>query len=212
MFLFQELRHVPEQRQTEALDRQYWIHGLMAQHPGFQRAIACRYAGATDRYAWFRFWDSDADQVSFRRSPAADYSASRPVGLYEPLPNAIAGTARWECELQEGVPGEGAFCVRSVYRVPTGEELAFWQLRRRHDEIASGCKGIYWLASFRPLDAASAGLFISLLRASDREAYNAFLESSAMSAYRQHLSETGCETLAVECYEVVHEVIRAPTP
>ena len=206
MFLFQELRFVPEHRQSEALDRQFWIHGLMAAHPGFQRAIACRYGGTTDRYAWFRFWDRDEDQVSFRRSPAADYSGSRPVGLYEPLANAIAGTARWDCVIESGKPG-GDFLVRTVFRVDATTEPAFLVHRRRYDELALASGGVTSVWTFRALDEASAGLFVTLLQADGRDAYNTFLESTGLAAYREKLPDGLSETLAVECYEIVHEVL-----
>jgi hypothetical protein len=84
-------------------------------------------------------------------------------------------------------------------------------LRRRYDEIASVSGGIGWLATFRPLDEASTGLFICLMRAADREAYNALIESAAMSTYRGGLPQGAYETLSAECYEIAHEVLPAST-
>ena len=206
MFLFQELRFVPEHRQSEALERQFWIHGLMAAHPGFQRAIACRYGGTTDRYAWFRFWDRDEDQVAFRRSPAADYSGSRPVGLYEPLANAIAGTPRWDCVIESGKPA-GDFLVRTAFRVDPAGEPAFLEHRRQHDELALASVGVASIWTFRALDESSTGLFVTLLQAGGRDAYDVFLESPPLAAYREKLQGGLSETLAVECYDIVHEVL-----
>jgi hypothetical protein len=207
VFLHQELRYVAPHRQTEALERQHWIHGLMAAHPGFQRALACRFPGAIDRYAWFRFWDDAAANLSFRQSPAANYNANRPEGLYEPLANAIGGAGRWELALQTGDGATGDYLVRSVFQVSAGRDADFLESRRRHDDLALATAGVESISTFRCLEDNAAGSYIALTGGSGREAYNTFLESSDAAKYHASVPAGLYETLAVECYDIMHEVL-----
>jgi heme-degrading monooxygenase HmoA len=208
MYMQHELREVAEQRQTEALARIHYLHGLMSSQPGFILSVACRYLGRTDQYGWFRLWDSAAAQTAYRQTQASkDFAASRPEGfLYGQLPGGIAPGLNWESVIDHPIPTSGNFLVRTVFKVEAGQEAAFVEQRKRYDDLAMQSSGMNTLVTFRSTDADSEGLYLTLTRGDSREAYNAFLEGPLAAKYRDSLPEGIYETLTHECYDVLEEL------
>lgn len=206
MYMQHELREVAEHRQTEALERIHTLHSLMRVAPGFIRTLACRYPGRTDQYAWLRFWDSSEQQSSFRQTPPArEFAQTRPEGLYGPLPGGIGAALNWQSIAAERIDG-GPFLVRSVFEVGAGRDDEFLELRRAYQELALASKGIDTLMTFRCLDADATSTYITVLRATGRQAVDALLESEGAADYRRSLPEGVYRTLVTECYEVVEEL------
>jgi hypothetical protein len=209
IYLHHELREVTEHRQSEALVRIGTLHRLMAASPAFLGAMSCRYGGRLDQYAWFRLWRSTEEQTAFRQTePAKEFGQTRPEGLYQQLPDAIAPGLNWESVIDHGPPQGGSFLVRSVFRVGPGREREFIERRQALDERALADLALDWSATFQSSDAGSGDLFLTLARAPDRETYNRFLESPTATKYREELPAGLYERLADECYLIVDEVNR----
>jgi heme-degrading monooxygenase HmoA len=206
LYLHHELREVTPHRQTEAVERIHTLHSLMAASPAFIRALSCRYEGRIDQYAWLRLWNSSAEQTAFRQTqPAKEFAQTRPEGLYQPLPGGIAAGLNWESVLEHVKEPGGDLLVRSVFKIGGMSEAEFLDSRGSFDKAALETKGIGSLLTFHSTDPDSAGMFLTLTRCRDREAYNRFLESRAEVALAE--SATGrYETLTTECYRIVDEV------
>jgi heme-degrading monooxygenase HmoA len=205
MFLFQEFLKVNNRRQSELVQRQNWIHGLMKPNKGFAGADLARYMGNATDYLVLRKWDSEADFLAFRQTPdGQNYPKSRPEGLFEGLP---AGR-RYDCVIDSKSNAKGGFLVRSTYAVPEGREDEFVANRQRHDGLAQQVPGTVYLQTFRCLDEEgdSKGTFLCIARRTDRDAYNSYLESAQAEEYRKGNVRGLYKTLATELFELVDEV------
>ncbi len=69
MFLLQEVLRVRNTRQTEAVKRLNWIHGLMQPNPGFVSAVVARYLGNPTDYLILRAWADKDAYLAFRQTP-----------------------------------------------------------------------------------------------------------------------------------------------
>ena len=206
MFLLQEVLRVRNTRQSEAVKRLNWIHGLMQKNPGFVSGTVARYLGNPTDYLILRAWNDRDAYLAFRATPdGQDYPKSRPEGLYEGLPVG----REWDLKIDS--PGElsGDYLVRSVYRVAPENADEFVENRRRHDGLALQVPGTAGLQTFRCLDQDSehSDTFLCLARRMDRDAYNAYLESPQSAEYRSGNRRGLYSTVSTECYEVVDEVL-----
>ena len=79
---------------------------------------------------------------------------------------------------------------------------------RRHDGLALQVPGTASLQTFKCLDKDSehSDTFLCLARRTDRDAYNAYLESPQSAEYRAGNRRGLYSTVSTECYEVVDEV------
>ena len=205
MFLLQEVLRVRNTRQSEAIERLNWIHGLMQPNPGFVKASVARYLGNPTDYLILRAWADRDAYLAFRATPdGQDYPKSRPEGLYEALP---AGR-EWTLEIDSPGSVAGDYLVRSVYRVAPEDATEFIENRRRHDGLALQVEGTAVLQTFRCQDQESehSDTFLCLARRTDRDAYNAYLESAQSAEYRAGNRRGLYATVSTECYEVVDEV------
>lgn len=206
MFLLQEILRVRNTRQSEAIKRLNWIHGLMKPNPGFVRGSVARYLGNPTDYLILRAWEDKDAYVAFRATPdGQDYPKSRPEGLYEGLPVG----REWALEIDSPGSSAGNYLVRSIYRVAAENAEEFIENRRRHDGLALQVPGTAGLQTFRCLDEGSehSDTFLCLARRTDRDAYNAYLESPQSAEYRAGNRRGLYSTVSTECYEVVDEVL-----
>jgi heme-degrading monooxygenase HmoA len=206
MFLLQEVLRVRNTRQTEAIKRLNWIHGLMQPNRGFVSGVVACYLGNPTDYLILRAWDDRDAYLAFRQTPdGQDYPKSRPEGLYEGLPVG----REWQLEIDSPGSVSGAYLVRSVYRVAPENAGEFIENRRRHDGFALRVPGTAGLQTFRCLDKDSehSDTFLCLARRTDRDAYNAYLESPESAEYRSGNRRGLYATLSTDCYEVVDEVL-----
>jgi heme-degrading monooxygenase HmoA len=205
MFLVQEIMKVRNTRQSEAIKRLNWIHGLMKPQPGFVRGIVARYLGNPTDYLILRVWDSGDAFRAFRATEdGQNYPKSRPEGLYEGVPVG----REWELRIDS--PGEvkGDYLVRSIYRVTPENADEFIANRQRHDGLALQVPGTASLQTFQCLDKDSehSDTFLCLARRTSRDAYNDYLESPQSDEYRKGNRRGLYSTVSTECYEVVDEV------
>jgi heme-degrading monooxygenase HmoA len=205
MFLVQEIMKVRNTRQSEAVKRLNWIHGLMKPQPGFVRGIVARYLGNPTDYLILRVWDSGDAFRAFRATEdGQNYPKSRPEGLYEGVPVG----REWELRIDS--PGEvkGDYLVRSIYRVTPENADEFIANRQRHDGLALQVPGTASLQTFQCLDKDSehSDTFLCLARRTSRDAYNDYLESPQSDEYRKGNRRGLYSTVSTECYEVVDEV------
>ena len=206
MFLLQEVLRVRNTRQTEAVKRLNWIHGLMQPHSGFVRGVVGRYLGNPTDYLILRMWQNREAFQAFREtSDGQDYPKSRPEGLYEGLPVG----REWDVEIDSPGDAAGDYLVRSVYRVAPENAGEFIQNRQRHDTLALQVPETAGLQTFRCLDQDSeySDTFLCLARRRDRDAYNAYLEGPQSAEYRGGNRRGLYSTVSTECYEIVDEVL-----
>lgn len=205
MFLLQEILKVRNTRQTEAVNRLHWIHGLMQKHPGFVRAIVARYLGNPTDYLVLRMWqDADSYRAFRQTEDGQSYPKSRPEGLYEGVPVG----REWELKIDSPGTAEGNYLVRSIYRVPPENVEEFIENRRRHDGLALQVPGTASLQTFQCLDKDSehSDTFLCIALRTGRDAYNAYLESPQSAEYRAGNRRGLYSTVSTDCYEVVDEV------
>ncbi len=206
MFLLQEVLRVRNTRQSEAIKRLNWIHGLMKPSPGFVRGSVARFLGNPTDYLILRAWQDRDAYLAFRATPEGqDYPKSRPEGLYEGLPVG----REWDLKIDSTGDVAGNYLVRSIYRVTPENADEFVQNRERHDGLALQVPGTAGLQTFRSLDQDSehSDTFLCLARRTDRDAYDAYLESPQSAEYRAGNRRGLYATVSTECYEVVDEVL-----
>ena len=205
MFLLQEILKVRNTRQSEAVKRLNWIHGLMKPQPGFVRAVVARYMGNPTDYLILRMWDSADAYHAFRQTEGGqNYPKNRPEGLYEGVPVG----REWELKIDSPGSVPGDFLVRSIYRVTPENAEEFIQNRQRHDGLAlqvPGTAGL-WTFQCQDKDSEHSDTFLCLARRTDRDAYNAYLESPQSAEYRSGNRRGLYSTVSTECFEVVDEV------
>jgi heme-degrading monooxygenase HmoA len=205
MFLLQEILKVRNTRQSEAVQRLNWIHNLMKPHEGFVRAVVARYLGNPTDYLILRAWESPDAFRAFRQTEdGQNYPKSRPEGLYEAVPVG----REWELKIDSPGSGPGDFLVRSIYRVTPENAEEFIENRKRHDGLALQVPNTAGLQTFQCLDQDSehSDTFLCIARRTDRDAYNAYLESPQSAEYRSGNRRGLYSTVSTECYEVVDEV------
>ena len=208
MFLIQEILMVANNRQSEAVKRLEWIHGLMQQHPGFTNAQVARYLGNVTQYLILRGWQDAASFDAFRQTPDGQgYSKNRPEGLYEGAPVG----RRWDMVIESTGEASGDFLSRSVYKVADGRWDEFAENRRGHDKLALQVPGIQYLRHYRCTDEDPEYKDTSLLltRRTDRDAYNALLESPQALEYRNGTPRGLFQSQVTECYEIVSDIYPA---
>ena len=205
MFLLQEILKVRNTRQSEAVKRLNWIHGLMKPQPGFAGAVVARYLGNPTDYLILRMWDTGDAYRAFRQTEdGQNYPKDRPEGLYEGVPVG----REWELKIDSPGSGPSDFLVRSIYRVTAENAGEFIENRRRHDGLALQVPNTAGLLTLQCTDKDSehSDTFLCLARRSDRDAYNAYLESPQSAEYRSGNRRGLYSTVSTECYEVVDEV------
>jgi heme-degrading monooxygenase HmoA len=200
MLLINEILNFGVGRRQEALDRLAWIHGLMAPHDGFVRAIVAKYLGDGTRHTILRVWRDEAAYKAFRATPDGNYGRGRPEGLYinDPV------VPQWNSLHDADHLGAGPFLVKTQWEVPEDAWDAFDAANQRVEKLAMtlGLKGVN---EFRATDR-SEGLTIG--RFESRAAYEALLEHPEFGAIRREMPE-GINRISVACYEVVSEVLPA---
>jgi heme-degrading monooxygenase HmoA len=205
MFLLQEILRVRNTRQSEAVKRLNWIHGLMKGHPGFVAGSVARYLGNPTDYLILRMWDNGDAWRTFRATEdGQNYPKSRPEGLYEGVPVG----RDWELVIDSPGSASGGYLVRSIYRVTPENAREFIENRRRHDGLALQVAGTASLQTFQCQDKDSehSDTFLCLALRTGRDAYNAYLESPQSAEYRSGNRRGLYSTVSTECYEVVDEV------
>ena len=86
MFVLQEILRVRNTRQSEAVKRLNWIHGLMQPQPGFEWATVSRYLGNPTDYLILRAWESGDAYNAYLESPqSAEYRQGNRRGLYKTI-------------------------------------------------------------------------------------------------------------------------------
>ena len=205
MYALQEILRVTNSRQTEAIKRLNWIHGLMKTHPGFVKGQVSRYLGNPTDHLILRIWDSQQDWLNFRATEdGQNYPKDRPEGLYEGIPVG----RNWERVIDSPAGATGNYLVRSIYKVDEARGDEFVANRQRHDGLAVQVPGTVGLETWRCTDDTEEhkGTFLCLARRVDRDAYNAYLESPQAAEYRKGNTRGLYRTLSTDCYEVVDEV------
>lgn len=206
MYALQEILRCSNSRQTEAIKRLQWIHGLMQPAPGFVKAQVSRFLGNPTDYLILRIWDSQQDWTNFRATPdGQNYPKDRPEGLYEGLPVG----RNWERVIDSPAGATGNYLVRSIYKVAEGRGDEFIANRQRHDGLAVQIPGTVGLETWRCTDDAEEhkDTFLCLARRVDRDAYNAYLESPQAAEYRKGNPRGLYRTQATECYEILDELL-----
>jgi heme-degrading monooxygenase HmoA len=114
----------------------------------------------------------------------------------------------WSLEIESSGGPACNYLVRSVYRVAPDDAQEFIDNRRRHDGLALRVAGTGRLQTLRCLDQDSehSDTFLCLARRTDRDAYNAYLESAEAAEYRAGNRCGLYSTLSTDCYEIVDEV------
>jgi len=205
MFVFQERLKVNPYRQSELVARQHWIHGLMQPNPGFVGAQLARFLGNATDYLVLRAWRDEASMAAFRATEAgANYGKNRPEGLFDGLSCA----RRHLSSVETSGSGSGNLIVRRHYAVDPQHHEAFVRSRERHDAAVAQAPGTVYLHTLRCIDTEGDGqnTFLGIARYESRDAYNAYLQSAPLAAYRREESAGLYTILEDELYEVVDEV------
>jgi heme-degrading monooxygenase HmoA len=205
MYLHVELKTVPTDRQTEAIERLTRLHGLMAAAPGFVDAQICAYLGNPSQYLITRTWDSAAAHAAYRASPAQqEYARNRPPSL----PWENTAVQEWESLLISPGSEFGDYVVRSIFEVDKGGWEASIAERWRHDAALAQAGGYVYSRAYRPLNGGSAaGEALVLERYPSRESYNHYLESAARADYERGADPALSQPSVVECYGIVVETL-----
>jgi heme-degrading monooxygenase HmoA len=130
MYLHLELKTVPADSRTAAVERLAQLHSLMAAAPGFVDAQICAGLDESSRYLVARAWHSREAHTAYRASPAQqEYAHNRPSSL----PWENLAVQEWQALLLvDANERRGAFVVRSLWEVAAGAWDAFLdQLRHR---------------------------------------------------------------------------------
>lgn len=198
MFLINEILNFGMGRRQEALDRLAWIHGLMAPHDGFERAIVAKYLGDGTRHTILRVWRDEDAYKAFRATPDGSYGKGRPEGLYVNDPVV----PQWHSIVAADRIGAGPFLVKSQWQVPVDAWDGFTAANERVEALARTL-GLVGVNEFRAADR-SEGLTVG--RFESRSAYETLIEHPDFGAIRRDMPE-GIERISVACYEVVSDVL-----
>ena len=201
MFLINEILNFGMGRRQEALGRLAWIHGLMAPHDGFVRAIVAKYLGDGTRHTILRVWRDEDAYKAFRATPDGNYGRGRPEGLYTNDPVV----PQWNSVSEADHMGAGPFLVKTQWQVPEDAWQAFNAANQRVEALAltMGLKGVN---EFRAVDRGE-GLTIG--RFESRAAYETLIEHPGFLAIRRDMPE-GISRISAACFEVVGDVLPKP--
>ena len=200
MFLINEILNFGMGRRQEALDRLAWIHGLMAPHDGFVRAIVAKYLGDGTRHTILRVWRDEETYRAFRATPDGNYGRGRPEGLY--LNDPVV--PQWHSIAAEDHMGAGTFLVKTQWQVPEDAWEAFTAANERVETLARTL-GLVGVNEFRAADR-SEGLTVG--RFESRTAYETLIEQPDFGVIRRAMPE-GITRISVACHEVVSDVLPA---
>ncbi len=198
MFLLNEILNFGIGRRQEALDRLAWIHGLMAPHDGFERAIVAKYLGDGTRHTILRLWRDEDAYKAFRATPDGSYGKGRPEGLYanEPV------VPQWNSIEAVDHIGAGSFLAKTQWQVPEDAWEAFDAANKRVETLARTL-GLVGVNEFRAVDRSEG---LTLGRFESRAAYETLLDHPGFSAIRRDMPD-GISRISVACYEVVSDVL-----
>ena len=205
MYLHLELKTVPNDRLTEAIDRLNDLHTLMSQSDGFLEAQIWRYLGAPGQYLIVRTWQNSEAHETYRGTPAAKSfrDGRTPVMPYKNL--AVQG---WDELARSTGSSKGDFLVRSLHNVGAGSDNAYLESRRQRDVLDVKAGGVVDVRTYRPLTGVDDLMEALVLeRRADRAGYDAFQESQPSADYEANLAPTLYTTQLVECYEIVQQVL-----
>ena len=207
MYLHLELKSVPNDRLTEAIERLNQLHQLMARSPGFIEAQTYRYLGTPGQYLIVRTWlDSRAHQ-EYRATPEAkDFGIGRP----SVMPYKNLAVQHWDEVMRSLGSGVGEFLVRSFHNVGAGNDRAYLASRHQQDALALKVGGVVDVRTYRPIsgvDSLSGALILERRR--DRASFDAYMESVASNHYGLGVDDTVYTTEFIECYQLIQEVLPA---
>jgi quinol monooxygenase YgiN len=204
MYLHVELKNVPPNRQTEAIDRLSRLHELMAATPGFRDAQICAYLGNPSKYLVTRTWEDASAHAGYRASEAAEeFAQSRPAVL----PWENTAVQEWETILTAEGHSSGDLVVRSLYTVEEAGRQAFLDSRTSHETSRAHAGGLVYSRIYRPLkneEDAQSDLLV-LERYADRGSYNRYLEGPGRAEYEREMQPALRQPSLIECYEVLVE-------
>jgi len=209
MYLHLELKVVPVELLTEAVDRLFDMHTLMSQNDGFVEAHMWRYLGAPGKYLIVRTWQSPEAHETYRETPEAkNFSAGRA----SPMPYKNLVVQHWNEVARSAGSSQGDFLVRSLHNVGAGSDDAYLAIRRQYDALTA-IPGMppasqVEVRTYRPLtgvDDLTEALVLE--RRTNRAGYDAFLESQISAGYEASLASTLYTTSIVEFYELVQQVL-----
>ena len=198
MFLINEILNFGMGRRQEAVDRLAWIHGLMAPHDGFVRAIVAKYLGDGTRHTILRVWRDEDAYKAFRATPDGSYGKGRPEGLY--VNDSVV--PQWNSIVDADHLSEGSFLVKTQWQVPEDAWNAFNDANHQVEKLGltMGLKGVN---EFRATDR-SEGLTVG--RFESRGAYEDLIEHPDFLSIRRGMPE-GISRISVACHEVVSDVL-----
>ena len=205
MYLHLELKAIPVERLTEAIERLYDMHTLMSQSSGFHEAQIWRYLGAPGQYLIVRTWQDHQAHEVYRETPAAK---SFSIGRASPMPYKNLVVQHWDEVVRSPGVASGDFLVRSLHNVGAGCDDAYLDSRRQRDALATKAGGEVDVRTYRPIsgvDDVTEALVLE--RRHDRAGYDAFLESQPSADYEANRAATLYTSQLVECYELVQEVL-----
>ena len=205
MHLHLELKSVPNDRLTEAIERLDQLHQLMAQSPGFIEAQIYRYLGTPGQYLVVRTWrDPDAHQ-EYRATPEAKKFG---VGRSTVMPYKNLAVQHWDEVVRSLGSGNGEFLVRSLHNVGIGNDRAYLASRHQRDALVLEAGGVMDVRTYRPISGVdSLSQALVLERRRDRAGYDAYTESAASIDYESGVADTVYTTELIECYQLIQEVL-----
>jgi len=197
MFLINEVLVFSPGRRQEALGRLAWIHGLMAGHAGFNRAIVAKYLGAATSHTVLRLWQDEAAYRTFRETPDGNYGRGRPEGLY----TNERVVPQWNSVIEGSGAAGGAFLVKVQWELAEDAWKPFLDYEKRTAETARG-HGLVGADTFRAREGNQA---LTIARFASRDGFESLIDSPELSAARLALPD-GAKHVLTQCYEVVSEV------
>lgn len=207
MYLHYELKTVPSTRQDEAIARLHVLHSLMAKTPGFLDAQIGMYLGKPDQYVVTRRFVDAAAHYAYRASDAAkEFGAQRVVGLYE-----NQAVQEWEQGLETAGDTTGNFLALTTFTVDLARWQEFLEARKAHDATGVKLGGIVDFRTYRRIekDGAPTTDVMVLGRRDGRAAFNRFIQSGEMEAWRKGLPAGLFTSTGMGFYEIVDEVFPA---
>ena len=204
MYLVQEVLHVANGKNPEAVKRLNWIHSLMQPQPGFVGAQVCAYMGNSSRHLILRMWEDKAAFEAFRATPeGSGYSKNRPPGLYEGQPCG----REWELLQETAGPDTGSFLIRGEFTVNDGRWDDYLAVREAQGALQLESGGLQYARNFRQLDTENGAL--ALVRKTGKEDHMRYVESLTKSDLRNtappgHSAPRSGEYM--EYYEIIDEV------
>ena len=202
MYLMQEILHVANGKNQEAVKRLNWIHSLMQPQPGFLGAQIAQYLGNSMRHLVLRMWDDKASWEAFRATPeGSSYPKSRPEGLYEQQPCG----RDWRLLQESTGLASGNFLIRAEFTVDPERWDDYLTIRKAQDRIHREAGGFQYAWNFKEIAEGDAALL--LVRKTGREDHMVYVES-LLKAQLRDTSPQGISTPRgdyMEYYEIIEE-------